>query len=104
LGIENRHVPTYNPKDRFHVLTAASQHYVWVHDSVQQAVYESLTGREKRLLYSKIGKAFMHAIKPGDMKDLLFEVLALLNKGIDSEDLMQRQMIANLNLLFQKPF
>jgi predicted ATPase len=92
----------YNPKSLFHVLTVSSQHYVWVHDSVQQAVYESLTGREKRLIYSKVGKAFMHAIKPGDMKDLLFEILALLNKGIDSEDLMQRQMIANLNLFVSK--
>lgn len=41
----------------------------------------------------------MHAIKPDNMKDLLYEVLALLNKGIDSEDLIQRQTIANLNLL-----
>lgn len=79
------------------------QHYVWLHDSVQQAVYDSLSGREKRLLYSKIGKAFMHAIKPDILNDLLYEILALLNKGIDSEDLMQRQTIANLNLLTYPP-
>ena len=44
----------------------------------------------------------MQAVKPENLKDLLYEILALLNKGIDSEDLIQRQSIANLNL--SKPF
>jgi len=44
----------------------------------------------------------LQAVKPENLKDLLYEILALLNKGIDSEDLIQRQSIANLNL--SKPF
>jgi hypothetical protein len=69
---------------------------------MQQAVYKTLTPRARRALYSKIGNAFLQAIKPENLKDLLYELLALLNKGIDSEDLIQRQSIANLNL--SKPF
>lgn len=73
---------------------------MWLHDSVQQAVYRTLTPKARRVLYSKIGKAFLQAVKPANLKDLLYELLALLNKGIDLEDLVHRQTIANLNLSF----
>jgi predicted ATPase len=69
-----------------------------MHDSVQQAAYNTMTSRERTVLYSKIGGAFLEAIKPENLGDLLYEVLALLNKGIDLEDLNQRQKIAKLNL------
>jgi len=54
--------------------------------------------KTKRILYSKIGKAFLQVIRPDIMKDLLYEVLALLNKGVDTDDFVQRQTLANLNL------
>jgi hypothetical protein len=74
------------------------EHYVWIHDSIQQAVYNTLSPKGKKALYSRIGKAFLQAIKPEHLKDLLYEVLAFLNKGVDIEDLVQCQTVGNLNL------
>jgi len=71
---------------------------VWLHDSFQQAAYRSLSARQRAVLYSKVGKAFLQAIYPMNLKDLLYEVLGLLNKGMDSEDANGRHYIANLNL------
>ena len=72
--------------------------YVWLHDTIQQAAYNSLTPAARVSLYSKIGRAFLQTVKPEHLNGLLYEVLALLNKGADAENVMQRQSIANLNL------
>lgn len=32
------------------------------------------------------------------LKELLYDVLALLNRGVDTDDFVQRQTLANLNL------
>ena len=81
------------------LIVAQNRHYyVWLHDSIQQAAYNTLTPAERTSLYSRIGKAFLQAVKPENLNDLLYEVLALLNKGIDAESMLQRQSIANLNL------
>jgi predicted ATPase len=73
---------------------------MWLHDSVQQVAYKMLSPRARMVLYSKIGKAFLKSIRPENLEDLLYEVLALLNNGVDAEDSVQRRTIANLNLLF----
>jgi len=65
---------------------------------VQQAVYDSMPAKTQRILYSKIGKAFLQVVRPDILKDLLYDVLSLLNKGADTDDFMQRQTLANLNL------
>ena len=96
LGIKNVDVPTYRP---LYTVSHHRHHYIWLHDSIQQAAYNTLTPAARVSLYSKIGKAFLQAVKPENLNQLLYEVLAVLNKGVDAENVIQRQTIANLNLL-----
>jgi hypothetical protein len=61
-------------------------------------VYKTLSVAGRILLYSKIGKGFLQVIKPDAFVHLLYDVLALLNKGVDGENSVQRQIIADMNL------
>jgi hypothetical protein len=74
------------------------QHYTWLHDSVQRATFDTISVIGKGLLYSKIGKAFLLAIRPNVLVDLLYNVLRILNEGMDAENNAQRQLIADMNL------
>ena len=96
LGMKSVDVPTYRP---LYTVSHYRHHYVWLHNSIQQAAYNTLTPAARVSLYSKIGKAFLQAVRPENLNELLYEVLALLNKGVDAENVIQRQTIANLNLL-----
>jgi len=57
-----------------------------------------MPAKTQRILYSKIGKAFLQIVRPDILKELLYDVLALLNRGVDTDDFVQRQTLANLNL------
>jgi hypothetical protein len=65
---------------------------------VQQAAHNTLSADARMSLYSKIGNAFLKAIRPEILGDLMYEVLALLNKGVDAKDPIQSHSIANLNM------
>jgi len=95
LGMDTKDVAVYRPR----IYTAnQSQHYLWQHDTMQEAAYNTLNPKARLALYSKIGNAFLNASKEKDRRELLYETLALINQGIGSEDFEQRQVIAGLNL------
>jgi hypothetical protein len=95
LGIDDSNISTYwnVPPD-----SNERQLYVWQHDAVQHAVHNTLSAHAKMSLYSKIGIAFLKAIRPEILNDLMYEVLTLLNRSVDMEDPIQSHSIANLNM------
>lgn len=78
--------------------TGAAEHYEFLHDWIQQAVYSTIPEEEKKIRHLKIGRLLLQSIGQGNPDKKILTIMDHFNRGLDLlEDQEERQMLAAHN-------
>ncbi len=81
------------------IVPVEMQHYKFVHDRIQQAVYDTITEEERSSLHLQTGKLLLKHFCPEELESQIFEVANQLNHGKELiEDPSEKMDLAELNL------
>ncbi|MBI9069227.1 MAG: AAA family ATPase [Salinivirgaceae bacterium] len=78
--------------------TSTEVSYKFVHDRIQQEVYDSIPDEEKREIHQEIGRFLLKSLTELHQDEKLYSVLEHLNKGIEFIKDDEKVFLADLNL------
>lgn len=80
------------------IVPVEKQHFRFVHDRIQQAVYDTITEKDRSSFHLQTGKLLLRHYCPEDLEKQIFEVANQLNHGKELiSDPAERKELAELN-------
>jgi predicted ATPase/GAF domain-containing protein len=74
--------------------------YAFLHDRVQEAAYALIPESERAVTHLRIGQALASRVAPGELEEVIFDVVNHLNRGVEMITTQQeRERVAELNLM-----